>query len=63
MIIGVTQALTRGLPGGRRALARRQLPRVMPYVVMIVILLVRPYGLFGTPEVRQGARWPGRTRT
>ena len=26
---------------------------VMPYVVMIVILLVRPYGLFGTREVRR----------
>jgi branched-subunit amino acid ABC-type transport system permease component len=25
----------------------------MPYVVMIVILLVRPYGLFGTAEVRR----------
>ena len=27
--------------------------RVAPYVVMIIILLVRPYGLFGTPEVRR----------
>ena len=26
---------------------------VMPYLVMIVILLVRPYGLFGTQEVRR----------
>ena len=26
---------------------------VMPYIVMIVILLVRPYGLFGTKEVRR----------
>ena len=26
---------------------------VMPYVVMILILLVRPYGLFGTKEVRR----------
>jgi branched-chain amino acid transport system permease protein len=26
---------------------------VMPYVVMVVILLVRPYGLFGTKEVRR----------
>lgn len=27
--------------------------RVSPYLVMIVILLVRPYGLFGTREVRR----------
>ena len=26
---------------------------VMPYVVMIIILLIRPYGLFGTKEVRR----------
>ena len=26
---------------------------VMPYVVMVLILLVRPYGLFGTREVRR----------
>jgi branched-chain amino acid transport system permease protein len=27
--------------------------RVSPYVLMLVVLLVRPYGLFGTPEVRR----------
>ena len=26
---------------------------VMPYLLMIVVLLVRPYGLLGTPEVRR----------
>lgn len=26
---------------------------VVPYLVMLVVLLVRPYGLFGTPEVRR----------
>lgn len=26
---------------------------IVPYVVMLVVLLVRPYGLFGTPEVRR----------
>ena len=26
---------------------------VMPYVVMIIILMIRPYGLFGTKEVRR----------
>jgi branched-chain amino acid transport system permease protein len=26
---------------------------VVPYVVMLLILLIRPYGLFGTPEIRR----------
>lgn len=26
---------------------------IVPYLVMIVVLLVRPYGLFGTPEIRR----------
>ena len=26
---------------------------VMPYVVMVIVLLVRPYGLFGTKEVKR----------
>lgn len=33
-----------------------QLPNfhlVFPYLVMILVLLIRPYGLFGTPEVRR----------
>lgn len=28
-------------------------PLIVPYVVMIIGLLVRPYGFFGTPEVRR----------
>ena len=26
---------------------------VVPYLVMLIVLLVRPYGLFGTPEIRR----------
>jgi branched-chain amino acid transport system permease protein len=26
---------------------------VMPYLLMIIVLLIRPYGLFGTAEVRR----------
>jgi branched-chain amino acid transport system permease protein len=28
-------------------------PVIVPYAVMIITLLVRPYGLFGTPEIRR----------
>jgi len=26
---------------------------VSPYVVLLIVLLVKPYGLFGTPEVER----------
>jgi branched-chain amino acid transport system permease protein len=26
---------------------------IVPYVVMLIVLLVRPYGLFGTAEIRR----------
>lgn len=28
-------------------------PLIVPYLIMLICLLVRPYGLFGTPEVRR----------
>ena len=28
-------------------------PLIVPYVVMLIGLIVRPYGLFGTPEIRR----------
>jgi branched-chain amino acid transport system permease protein len=62
IIVGVTQTLTQGWVTG--ILQFGWLPEapeflgegfedVMPYIVMIVILLVRPFGLFGTKEVRR----------
>ncbi len=28
-------------------------PQIVPYVVMLFVLLIRPFGLYGTPEVRR----------
>jgi branched-chain amino acid transport system permease protein len=53
MIIGITQALTAGYQDDIAPWLGDNFQVVMPYVVMVVILLVRPYGLFGTPEVRR----------
>jgi branched-chain amino acid transport system permease protein len=53
MIIGITQALTAGYHQDIAPWLGDNFGAVMPYVVMIVILLVRPYGLFGTREVRR----------
>jgi branched-chain amino acid transport system permease protein len=53
MIIGLTQALTAGYQQDVAPWLGENFGAVMPYVVMILILLVRPYGLFGTREVRR----------
>jgi branched-chain amino acid transport system permease protein len=53
VIIGVTQTLTAGYQPEYAPWLGTGFNGVMPYLVMIVILMVRPYGLFGTPEVRR----------
>jgi branched-chain amino acid transport system permease protein len=54
LIIGITQTLTAGYqPTSRFHVLGGGFSAVMPYVVMIAILLVKPYGLFGTREVRR----------
>jgi branched-chain amino acid transport system permease protein len=53
LIIGLTQSLTAGYQDDILPWAGDNLAAVMPYIVMTIILLIRPYGLFGTPEVRR----------
>lgn len=53
VIIGVTQSLTAGYQPEHAEWLGTNFHIVMPYVVMILILLVRPYGIFGTREVRR----------
>jgi branched-chain amino acid transport system permease protein len=53
IIIGITQTLTAGYQPQYAEFLGDHFDAVMPYVVMVVILLVRPYGLFGTPEVKR----------
>ncbi|HEX9259034.1 MAG TPA: branched-chain amino acid ABC transporter permease [Acidimicrobiales bacterium] len=49
-IIGISQSLTRGYMQQFDSALATRFYTVMPYVVMIAILMVRPYGLFGTKE-------------
>jgi branched-chain amino acid transport system permease protein len=49
LIIGVAEVLTAGYQSNLTFLGRG-FDQVMPYVVMVVVLLVRPTGLFGTRE-------------
>jgi len=53
LLIGVTQTLTAGYQPQYAAFLGENFYVVMPYVLMIVILLIRPYGLFGTKEVHR----------
>ncbi len=53
IIIGVTQSLVAGYQDDVAPWLGAGFSTVAPFVVMIVILMVRPYGLFGTPEVRR----------
>jgi branched-chain amino acid transport system permease protein len=53
VIIGVVEILTAGYQPGHAAWLGEGFSAVAPYVVMIAILMVRPYGFFGTPEVRR----------
>lgn len=52
-IIGLTQTLTAGYQPQHAGWLGEDFQSVTPYVVMIVILMVRPYGLFGTEEVER----------
>lgn len=53
LIVGLAEALTRGYQDELFSWAGDNVSVIVPYLIMIVILLVRPYGLFGTPEVRR----------
>jgi branched-chain amino acid transport system permease protein len=53
LIIGVTQTLTSGYQPEYAAWLGQNFHVVMPYAVMILILMVRPFGLFGTREVQR----------
>ncbi|WP_131105161.1 branched-chain amino acid ABC transporter permease [Ornithinimicrobium sufpigmenti] len=51
LIIGVVSSITAALQPIHAPWLGPNFENVVPYVVMILVLLVRPYGLFGTQEV------------
>jgi branched-chain amino acid transport system permease protein len=53
LIIGVTEVLAAGYLSASAPWLGANIHVVAPYVVMLLVLLVRPYGLAGTPEVRR----------
>ncbi|GIH27379.1 branched-chain amino acid ABC transporter permease [Acrocarpospora phusangensis] len=53
LAIGVVESLAQSYQGDVAPWLGQNFAVVTPYVVMLVVLLVRPYGLFGTPEVER----------
>lgn len=53
LVIGITQNLTSTYQPDIAPWLGDNFNLVMPYVIMVIILMVRPYGLFGTPEVHR----------
>jgi branched-chain amino acid transport system permease protein len=53
LTIGVAEVMAKGyIPDLVPALGA-EFGDIVPYLIMLIILLVRPFGLFGTPEVRR----------
>jgi branched-chain amino acid transport system permease protein len=53
LLIGVTEVLVQGYQPRVAPWLGNDVHVVAAYVLMIVVLVVRPYGLFGTPEVER----------
>lgn len=52
-IIGIVEAFTSTYQAQYAAWLGGNFSQVVPYVVMLIVLLIRPYGLFGTEEVER----------
>lgn len=53
LIVGLAEIYAGQYLSGYTSVLGSGYPLIVPYVVMIIGLLVRPYGLFGTPEIRR----------
>ncbi len=53
IVIGVIQLLTAGYESHVASVLGAGIHEITPYLIMILILLIRPYGLFGTRKVER----------
>ena len=53
IIIGLVQDLTAGYENNLTSFIAPGIHTITPYLVMILVLLIRPYGLFGTRKVER----------
>ncbi len=53
LIVGLAMALTRAYQSQHAPWLGVNFELVVPYILMLIVLLIRPYGLFGTKEVHR----------
>jgi branched-chain amino acid transport system permease protein len=53
LIIGVAEAFVRANAATLVPYVGSNFDVVVPYLIMVLVLMIRPYGLFGTPEVQR----------
>jgi branched-chain amino acid transport system permease protein len=53
LFIGVAESLTRAYQPEYAPFLGANFDIIVPYLILVVALMVRPYGLFGTPEVQR----------
>lgn len=53
LLVGLVESLTNTYQPTYAAFLGGNLSQVIPYVVMFIVLLIRPYGFFGTKEVER----------
>ncbi len=53
LVVGVSMALTKAYQPIFAPALGANFENVVPYIIMLIVLLVRPYGLFGTAEVQR----------
>lgn len=53
LIIGLAEVLTAGYESRFASVLGAGFHEIMPYLIMILVLLIRPYGLFGTRKVER----------
>jgi branched-chain amino acid transport system permease protein len=53
IVIGLTQVLTAGYESNVASVLGAGIHEITPYLIMILVLLIRPYGLFGTRKVER----------
>jgi branched-chain amino acid transport system permease protein len=53
LVVGLAEAFTKTYQPGNFPWLGANVDQVVPYVVMLIVLLVRPYGIFGTKEVER----------
>ncbi|HYZ93976.1 MAG TPA: branched-chain amino acid ABC transporter permease [Actinomycetota bacterium] len=52
-MIGLAEAYTKTYQPGNFGFLGANFDQVVPYIVMLIVLLIRPYGIFGTEEVER----------